>query len=72
LNWTDNESSKNSFCFNLTEKINGVILEAPFLNISQACKDYHVGKLLLNNDWIKKTGDEALEKLNIHFNNDKK
>jgi len=56
----------------IIEKIHGVILEAPFLNISQACKDYHMGKIFLNNEWIKKLGDESLEKLNIHFNNDKK
>ncbi|RNA44948.1 abhydrolase domain-containing 12B [Brachionus plicatilis] len=47
----------------------GVVLEAPFYNISQAAKEYIISPLFLNNPWIIRMGDEALQKLNIHFNN---
>lgn len=47
---------------------NGVVLEAPFKNISQAAKEYIIAPLILNNPWIIKKGDEALEELNLRFN----
>lgn len=50
----------------------GVILEAPFYNISQAAKEYIISPLILNNPWIIQRGDEALQELNIHFNNAEK
>ena len=52
-------------------KLNGLILEAPFINISQASKDYHASLLFMNNNWIQTRIDEILDKLNIRFNNEK-
>lgn len=46
----------------------GVILEAPFKNISQAAKEYIVAPLILNNEWIKQKMDEALDLLNTRLN----
>ena len=48
----------------------GLILEAPFLNIGQAAKEYILAPLFLNNRWIRKRGDENLDILNLHFSND--
>jgi hypothetical protein len=56
----------------LKTKLDGVILEAPFLNASRASKDYHVAMAFNNNRWIQQKGDEALELNNIYFNSDKK
>ena len=53
-------------------KLSGVILEAPFVNVSQAGKDYHLSKIFMNNEWIKAKYDEGLEKANLHFNSDQK
>ena len=53
-------------------KLDGVILEAPFLNASQASKDYHLSMAFLNNKWVQQWVDEGLEKTNVFFNNDKK
>jgi alpha-beta hydrolase superfamily lysophospholipase len=50
----------------------GVILEAPFMNISQAMKEYIIAPLILNNPWMIKRSIEAVDNLNIRFNNDKK
>ncbi|CAF0712806.1 unnamed protein product [Brachionus calyciflorus] len=47
----------------------GVVLEAPFFNISQAAKEHLAAPLILNNPWIVRMGEEALLNLNIHFNN---
>ncbi len=52
-------------------KFDGVILEAPFLNISQASKEYILSMALNNNKWIQGKGDEGLLLEKIHFNNDK-
>ena len=60
------------FCFFNQAPPAGIILEAPFYNISQAAKEYIVSPLFLNNPWIIKMGDEALVELNIHFNNAEK
>ena len=56
----------------MKSKLDGVILEAPFLNASQASKDYHISMAFNNNRWIQQKMDEALEFNNIYFNNDKK
>ena len=50
----------------------GVFLEAPFKNISQASAEYIISPLFYNNQWIVKMGDEAMEKLNIRFDNAEK
>lgn len=50
----------------------GVLLEAPFYNISQAAKEYIIAPLFLNNPWIIRKGEEALEEINLHFNNGEK
>lgn len=52
-------------------KLDGIVLEAPFLNISQASKDYHLSLVFLNNKWIINKVDESLQLLNIRFNTDK-
>jgi hypothetical protein len=49
----------------------GVILECPFLNISHAAKEYIVSPFLYNNPWIIDMGNQALEEMNIRFENDK-
>jgi hypothetical protein len=54
------------------QNLKGLILEAPFLNASQAAKDYHLCLLFNNNNLIRKKVDEALELNNIRFNTDKK
>ena len=56
----------------MLDKLDGVILEAPFLNASQAGKDYHLSKLLNNNRWSQQKTDESLEVIGIRFNSDKK
>ena len=48
----------------------GIVLESPFRNISQAAKEYILAPLFLNNRWIKKRGEENLDIINLHFNND--
>lgn len=45
----------------------GVILEAPFLNISKAAKEYILAPLILNNRWIIQKTDEALEAINLRL-----
>jgi hypothetical protein len=54
------------------KRLDGLILEAPFLNASQGAKDYHLCLLFNNNNLIRKKVDEGLELSNIHFNTDKK
>ncbi len=49
-----------------------MILEAPFLNISQAAKEYLLAPLILNNRWIVDKMDKALDSINLRFNTDKK
>lgn len=49
----------------------GVILEAPFLNISKAAKEYIIAPLFLNNPWIIQKADEALDTIDLRFNTDK-
>lgn len=44
-----------------------MILEAPFLNISQAAKEYILAPLILNNRWIIQKTDEALEAINLRL-----
>lgn len=48
----------------------GVVLEAPFLNISQASKEYLLAPLILNNPWIIAKMDEALEAINLRLATD--
>lgn len=55
-----------------TVKLEGVILEAPFLNASQAGKDYFLSSPFNNNKWIQNKTDEALKAEKISFNNDKR
>lgn len=43
----------------------GIVLEAPFINISQAAQEYIIAPLILNNPWIIKKSLEALDILNI-------
>lgn len=50
----------------------GVILEAPYKNISQATKDYILSPLFYNHEWLYKKGDEALEIMNIRLNTGEK
>lgn len=50
----------------------GVILEAPFYNISQAAKEYVISPLFLNNPYSIKMAEDALEELEIRFNNAEK
>lgn len=52
-------------------KLDGVILEAPFLNASLAGKDYIVSLLFNNNKWIQGRAEEGLTSEGIAFNNDK-
>lgn len=52
-------------------KLHGVVLEAPFLNASQAGKDYFISAPFNNNKWIQNKIDEALIAEKISFNNDK-
>jgi hypothetical protein len=47
------------------------VLEAAFLNASEASKVVHVLRGLNNNQWIQNKTDEALITANIHFNTDK-
>jgi len=50
---------------------NGVILEAPFLNISMAATDFIVAPFIYNNQWVISRGNQALKELEIKFNTDK-
>jgi hypothetical protein len=49
----------------------GLLLESPFINISQAAKEYILAPLFLNNPWIRKRGEDNLDLVNLHFSNDK-
>lgn len=48
----------------------GVVLEAPFLNISQASKEYLLAPLILNNPWIIAKMDESLAAINLRLATD--
>ena len=45
----------------------GLVLEAPFYNISLAAKEYMLAPLILNNRWIIQKCDEALEAINLRM-----
>ena len=60
------------FTFKFEAKLDGILLEAPFLNASQGGKDYIISHIFNNNKWIQQMIDEGLEKSNIFFNTDKK
>lgn len=47
----------------------GVILEAPFFNISRATQDYYLSALFYNNGWIRGKVEEHFNTLAIHFDN---
>ena len=61
----------NDFFLNKV-KLDGVLLEAPFLNASIAGKHYHLSLAFNNNRFIQKWIDDGLEQSNVFFNNDKK
>ena len=48
----------------------GVILEAPFRNITQAAREYIISPLLYNNPWIISQSEKAAEHLGIRFSNE--
>lgn len=50
----------------------GLILEAPFRNITQAARQYIIAPMLYNNPWIIRKSEEAAKRLGIEFSNENK